>query len=203
MKIICIGRNYVNHAKELNNAVPTTPIWFMKPDTSIIIKNRPFYHPAFSDEIHFETELVYRINKVGKHIEEKFAHTYYNAIGIGFDFTARDLQSTFKAKGLPWEPAKAFDGSAPLSEFIPVEEFEDLNNIKFSMKKNGVLTQEGNNKDVIFSIDKIIAYVSQFVTLKIGDLIYTGTPAGVGPIEIGDKLEAFIGDRLMLKTEIR
>ncbi len=203
MKIICIGRNYVNHAKELNNAVPTTPIWFMKPETSIIVKNRPFFHPAFSDEIHFETELVYRINRVGKHIEEKFAHTYYNAIGIGFDFTARDLQSEFKAKGLPWEPAKAFDGSAPLSEFIPKEEFEDLSKIEFSMKKNGELTQVGDSSHMIFPIDKIISYVSQFVTLKIGDLIYTGTPAGVGSIEIGDTLEAFIGDKLMLTTQIK
>ena len=203
MKIICIGRNYVNHAKELNNAVPTTPIWFMKPETSISVKNRPFFHPAFSDEIHFETELVYRINRVGKHIEEKFAHTYYNAIGIGFDFTARDLQSEFKAKGLPWEPAKAFDGSAPLSEFIPKEEFNNLNKIEFSMKKNGELTQVGDSSKMIFSIDRIISYVSQFVTLKIGDLIYTGTPAGVGPIEIGDTLEAFIGNKLMLTTQIK
>jgi len=203
MKIICIGRNYVNHARELNNAVPTTPIWFMKPDSAIIFRNRPFFHPEFSDEIHFETELVYRINKVGKHIEEKFAHTYYDAIGIGFDFTARDLQSEFKAKGLPWEPAKAFDGSAPLSEFIPKEEFNDLSKIKFSMKKNGELTQVGDSSNMIFPIDRIISYVSQFVTLKIGDLIYTGTPAGVGPIEIGDTLEAFIGDKLMLTTQIK
>ncbi len=203
MKIICIGRNYIDHAKELNNPVPAIPVWFMKPQTSLLTKDKDFYHPEFSQEIHFETELVFRISKVGKYIEEQFAHTYYDAIGIGFDFTARDLQSEFKAKGLPWEPAKSFDGSAPISEFIPISEFEDTNAVKFSMKKNGVLTQVGNSTDTIFSIDKIIAYVSQFVTLKIGDLIYTGTPKGVGPIEIGDTLEAFIGDKLMVTTKIK
>ncbi|RLD44274.1 MAG: 2-hydroxyhepta-2,4-diene-1,7-dioate isomerase [Bacteroidetes bacterium] len=203
MKIICIGRNYVNHAKELNNPVPEIPVWFMKPQTSLLTKNKDFFHPEFSQEIHFETELVYRINKVGKYIEKKFAHTYYDAIGIGFDFTARDLQSEFKAKGLPWEPAKSFDGSAPISEFIPIAEFENTKEIKFSMKKNGELTQQGISSDMLFPIDKIIEYVSQFITLKIGDLIYTGTPAGVGPIEVGDTLEAFIGDKLMLTTKIK
>lgn len=203
MKIICIGRNYVNHAKELNNPVPEIPVWFMKPQTSLLTKNKDFFHPEFSQEIHFETELVYRINKVGKYIEKKFAHTYYDAIGIGFDFTARDLQSEFKAKGLPWEPAKSFDGSAPISEFIPIAEFENTKEIKFSMKKNGELTQQGISSDMLFPIDKIIEYVSQFITLKIGDLIYTGTPAGVGPIEVGDTLEAFIEDKLMLTTKIK
>ncbi|OYT11879.1 MAG: 2-hydroxyhepta-2,4-diene-1,7-dioate isomerase [Bacteroidetes bacterium 4572_112] len=203
MKIICIGRNYVNHAKELNNPVPEIPVWFMKPQTSLLTKNKDFFHPEFSQEIHFETELVYRINRVGKYIEEKFAHTYYDAIGIGFDFTARDLQSEFKAKGLPWEPAKSFDGSAPISEFIPIAEFNNLDKIEFSMNKNGEPTQQGISTDMIFSIDKIIAYVSQFVTLKIGDLIYTGTPAGVGPIEIGDTLQAYIGEKLMLTTKIK
>ena len=203
MKIICIGRNYVNHAKELNNPVPEIPVWFMKPQTSLLTKNKDFFHPEFSQEIHFETELVYRINKVGKYIEEKFAKTYYDAIGIGFDFTARDLQSEFKAKGLPWEPAKSFDGSAPISEFIPIAEFDNIDVIEFSMKKNGEPTQQGKSTDMIFSIDRIIAYVSQFVTLKIGDLIYTGTPAGVGPIEVGDTLQAYIGDRLMLTTKIK
>ena len=203
MKIICIGRNYILHAKELNNPVPKIPVWFMKPETSLILKNRPFFYPEFSQDIHFETELVYHICKVGKYIEEKFAHTYYDSVGIGFDFTARDLQSEFKAKGLPWEPAKAFDGSAPVSSFIPISEIEDIHNIDFSMNKNGLLTQKGNSKDMLFSIDRIIAYISQFVTLKIGDLIYTGTPAGVGPVEIGDKLEAYIGDKLMLSTRIK
>jgi 2-keto-4-pentenoate hydratase/2-oxohepta-3-ene-1,7-dioic acid hydratase in catechol pathway len=203
MKVICIGRNYVLHAKELNNPVPEIPVWFMKPETSLIHKNQPFFYPEFSQDIHFETELVYRICKVGKYIDQKFAHTYYDAIGIGFDFTARDLQSEFKAKGLPWEPAKAFDGAAPISKFIPKEEFQNLDAIEFSMRKNGELTQSGNSKDMLFPIDRIIAYVSKFLTLKIGDLIYTGTPAGVGPIEIGDKLEAFIGDDLMLTTNIK
>lgn len=203
MKIICIGRNYVLHAKELNNPVPEIPVWFMKPETSLIHKNRPFFYPEFSQDIHFETELVYRICKVGKYIEQKYANTYYDAIGVGFDFTARDLQSEFKAKGLPWEPAKAFDGAAPLSDFIPKEEFQNIDSIEFSMRKNGELTQKGNSQDMLFSIDRIISYVSQYVTLKIGDLIYTGTPAGVGPIEIGDKLEAYIGDKLMLTTEIK
>ncbi len=203
MKVVCIGRNYALHAKELNNPVPAVPVWFMKPETSLIHKNRAFYYPEFSQDIHFETELVYRICKVGKYIDEKYANTYYDAIGIGFDFTARDLQSEFKAKGLPWEPAKAFDGAAPISKFINKENFDNLESIEFSMHKNGVLTQSGNSKDMIFPIDKIIAYVSQFLTLKIGDLIYTGTPAGVGPIEIGDKLEAFIGDELMLTTNIK
>ncbi len=203
MKIICIGRNYILHAKELNNPVPKIPVWFMKPETSLILKNRPFFYPEFSQDIHFETELVYHICKVGKYIEEKYAHTYYDSVGVGFDFTARDLQSEYKAKGLPWEPAKAFDGSAPVSSFIPITEIEDIHNIDFSMNKNDLLTQKGNSKDMLFSIDRIIAYISQFVTLKIGDLIYTGTPAGVGPIEIGDKLEAYIGDKLMLSTRIK
>jgi len=203
MKIICIGRNYVLHAKELNNPIPEKPVWFMKPQSAIITKNKPFFYPEFSQDIHFETELVYHVCKVGKYIEERFAHTYYDAIGVGFDFTARDLQSEFKAKGLPWEPAKAFDGSAPISKFIPINEIDDVNNIQFSMKKNGTLMQQGNSKDMLFPIDKIISYVSQFLTIKMGDLIYTGTPAGVGPIEVGDKLEAFIGDKLMLQTSIK
>jgi 2-keto-4-pentenoate hydratase/2-oxohepta-3-ene-1,7-dioic acid hydratase in catechol pathway len=203
MKIICIGRNYVLHAQELNNPIPEIPVWFMKPETAIITKDRPFFYPEFSQDIHFETELVFRISKVGKYIEERFADTYYDAIGIGFDLTARDLQQEFKVKGLPWEPAKAFDGSAPISDFIPIEEFSDIQNITFSMKKNGVVMQTGKSSEMLFNIHRIISYVSQFVTLKIGDLIFTGTPAGVGSIEVGDKLEAFIGERLMLTTEIK
>lgn len=203
MKIICIGRNYILHAKELNNPVPDIPVWFMKPQTALIHKNQPFYYPGFSKEIHYETELVYRISKVGKYIDRKFANTYYDAIGVGFDLTARDLQSDFKAKGLPWEPAKAFDGSAPISDFIPVDEFENINSIDFRMLKNGELAQKGNSEDMLFPIDRIISYVSQYLTLKIGDLIFTGTPAGVGPLKIGDKLEAFVGDKLMLTTEIK
>ena len=203
MKIICIGRNYVDHAKELNNPVPENPVFFLKPDTALVRRNRPFYYPDFSEDIHYECELVVKINKLGKNIQKKFAHTYYNEIGIGIDFTARDLQSKAKAKGLPWEIAKAFDASAPLSmEFINKNEFADMNNISFRLDKNGETVQEGNSADMIFDFDELIAYLSKFFTLKTGDLIFTGTPAGVGPIAVGDKLEAYIGDRLMLKCKI-
>jgi len=203
MKIICIGRNYSAHAKELNNEIPEKPIWFMKPDSAILLKNRPLYYPNFTKDLHYETEIVFRINRVGKHIEERFASKYYDAIALGFDFTARDLQAEAKKKGLPWEPAKTFDGSAALSEFIPIKEIKDVSNIQFSMKKNGEITQVGNTGNMLFPIDKLISYISQFVSLKMGDLIYTGTPAGVGPVQIGDVLEAFYEDRLMLKTEIK
>jgi len=203
MKIICIGRNYVMHAKELNNPVPEKPVFFMKPETALLLKNRPFFHPDFSNDIHYEAELVFRINKVGKYIQEKFAHTYYNQLAIGIDLTARDIQSKCKAKGLPWEIAKAFDSSAPLSEFIPIDEFKSVNDIQFSLNKNGEEVQHGNSADMLFSIDKIIAYVSQFVTLKIGDLIYTGTPAGVGKIAVGDEFEAFIEGKSMLKMRVK
>lgn len=203
MKIICIGRNYVMHAKELKNPVPEKPVFFMKPETALLLRNRPFFYPEFSKDIHYEVEMVFRINKVGKYIDEKFAHTYYDKLAIGIDLTARDVQSECKAKGLPWEVAKAFDSSAPLSDFIPVSEFESVHNINFSLKKNGQLVQEGNTRDMLFTIDRIIAYVSQFVTLKIGDLIYTGTPAGVGPIAIGDEFEAFIEGRSMLKMRVK
>jgi acylpyruvate hydrolase len=204
MKILCIGRNYVDHAKELNNPVPENPVFFLKPDTALLRRNRPFYYPDFSKDIHYECELVVKINKLGKNIQKKFAHTYYNEIGIGIDFTARDLQSKSKAKGLPWEIAKAFDASAPLSmEFIDKSEFEDLKKIRFHLDKNGETVQEGNSADMIFDIDELIAYLSRFFTLKTGDLIFTGTPAGVGPVKIGDKLEAYIGDMLMLKCNIK
>lgn len=203
MKIICIGRNYVMHAKELNNPVPEKPVFFMKPETALLLRNRPFFYPEFSTDIHYEVEMVFRINKVGKYIDEKFAHTYYDKVAIGIDLTARDIQSECKAKGLPWEVAKAFDSSAPLSDFIPVSEFDLVHNINFSLKKNGELVQAGNTGDMLFNIDRIIAYVSQFITLKIGDLIYTGTPAGVGPISIGDEFEAFIEERSMLKMRVK
>lgn len=203
MKIICIGRNYSEHAKELNHPVPSTPVFFMKPESALVRGNLPFFYPSFSNEIHYEVELVLHINKVGRNISVKHAHTYYDGIGVGLDFTARDLQQEAKQKGLPWEIAKAFDNSAPVSEFIPVEEFTDLGNINFSLQKNGVEVQHGNSSEMIFRFDTIISYVSKFVTLKMGDIVFTGTPAGVGPVTIGDKLEAFIESRKMLLCNIR
>lgn len=203
MKIICIGRNYIEHAKELNNPIPKVPIFFLKPETALLQKNQPFFYPEFSKEIHYETEVVFRINKVGKHIEEKFAHTYYDEISLGLDLTARDLQANCKKKGLPWEIAKAFDGSAPLGKFFDKSNYTDINKLNFSLKINGEIRQDGNTKDMIFSIDKIIAYVSQFLTLKIGDLIFTGTPEGVGPIKINDHFEAFIGEEKILDLMIK
>ena len=203
MKIICIGRNYMEHAKELNNPVPTTPVFFMKPETSLLIRNRPFYYPEFSNDIHYETEIVLRICKVGKHISERFANTYYDAIGLGIDFTARDLQQKAKEKGLPWELAKAFDNSAPIGEFVPVTELGDVHNLEFKLLINGIQMQYGKAADMIFSYEKIISYVSKFVSLKMGDLIFTGTPAGVGPVKIGDRLEAFLGERKMLSFLIK
>ena len=203
MKILCIGRNYVDHAKEMNSPVPSSPVIFMKPETALLPKNHPFHYPKFTHDLHFETELVVRINRVGKHIERRFAHKYYNEIGLGIDFTARDLQAELKKKGLPWEKAKAWDHSAPLSRtFIPVSHFDDVNNIPFSLKINGKLAQEGNSKDMIFSIDTLIEEVSKYFTLKIGDLLFTGTPAGVGSVSIGDELEAYIGDEKMLAFKV-
>jgi acylpyruvate hydrolase len=204
MKIICIGRNYVEHAKELNSPLPENPVFFLKPDTALVIRNRPFYYPAFSKDIHYETELVLKICKVGKSIPEKYAGDYYDQIGLGFDFTARDLQQKCKEKGLPWEIAKGFDYSAPISpEFIPKVNFPDLKNISFNLELNGNKVQEGHSGDMIFSFEKIIAYVSGFMTFRTGDLIFTGTPAGVGPVKIGDKLEAFIEDKKMIVCHIK
>lgn len=203
MKIICIGRNYVAHAKELSNPVPEEPVFFLKPETALIPKKQPFYHPDFSDDVHYEVELVVRIDKVGKNIAEKFAHKYYSSIGVGIDFTARDVQQKCKEKGLPWEKAKAFDGSAPVSKFIPLSELKDKNNIGFGLEINGNKVQEGNSSQMIFTIDQIIAYISQFITLKIGDLIFTGTPAGVGKVNVGDQLVAFIEDKKMLQLNVR
>ena len=203
MKIICIGRNYAKHAKELGNDVPTEPVFFLKPDTAISPKGHPFFIPDFTSNVHYEVELVVKINRLGKHIEERFAHKYYSEIGLGIDFTARDIQEEVKAKGLPWEKAKGFDGSAVLSRiFIPKEEL-DINNIGFSLTKNGGTVQDGNSSDRLFNFDKIIAYISQFYTLKIGDLIYTGTPAGVGQVQNGDTLEGFIEDRQMFKVNVK
>ena len=203
MKIICVGRNYVDHATELNNPIPTEPLFFLKPETALLRNNSPFFMPNFSQNVHFEVELVYRICRVGRNISERFAHRYISDVGIGIDFTARDLQDKCKAKGLPWEIAKAFDNSAPISrDFINVAEFDDLKKISFHLEKNGILLQPGISGDMIFSVEKIIAYVSKFITLKIGDLIFTGTPAGVGSVQVGDKLTSFINNTPMLTTKI-
>lgn len=202
MKIICIGRNYADHAKEMKSELPKEPVFFFKPDVAILRGDR-FYIPDFTKEVHYEVELVVKINKVGKYIDKKFAHTYYDEIGLGIDFTARDIQRECKAKGLPWEKAKAFENSAVLSKnFISKKEL-DLKNINFSLTLNEQTVQKGNSSNMIFTIDDIIAYISQFVTLKIGDLIYTGTPAGVGPVKIGDKLSGYIDQQKIFNVEIR
>lgn len=203
MKIICIGRNYQDHINELKNSIPDKPLFFLKPDTALLPKRTPFYIPDFTKDLHYECELVVRICKVGKNISEKFAHTYYEEIGIGIDFTARDLQEECKQKSQPWEIAKAFDNSAPVSEkFIHKSEL-NLSNIKFELKKNGSVVQVGNSNQMIFSIDKIISYVSQFITFKIGDLIFTGTPAGVGQVKIGDTLVASIENKELLTLNVK
>jgi len=204
MKIICIGRNYAKHAKELGNSVPKEPVYFMKPDSALLPKKAPFFYPNFTKDLHYEVELVIKICKLGKNISPKFASTYYKEIGLGIDFTARDIQLECKANGLPWEKAKAFDYSAPLSrDFINKNEFSNLNDIHFSLEKNGEIVQKGNTEDMLFDFDNLICYLSQFLTLKIGDLIFTGTPAGVGPVQIGDKLIGYIEDRKMLELNIK
>lgn len=202
MKILCVGRNYSEHAKELGNAVPENPVIFSKPDTALLKNGEDFYLPSFSNDVHHEVELVIKINKVGKKIQEKFARNYFSEIGLGIDFTARDVQSELKSKGLPWELAKAFDGSAPIGNFINTENM-DLKNIDFSLQKNGQTVQKGNTAQMIFSFEQIVSFVSQYFTLKVGDLIYTGTPAGVSQVNIGDKLEGFIGNELMLTCEVK
>lgn len=203
MKILAIGRNYAEHAKELNNPIPTEPVIFLMPETALVRNNKPFFYPDFSNDIHYEVELVIKINKLGKNIAEKFAHRYYDEIGIGIDFTARDVQANLKKKGLPWEKSKAFDGAAPLGEFVSKNEFKDVTDINFSLEKNGEIVQNGNTKNMIFSFDAIIAHVSKFFTLKIGDLIFTGTPAGVGPVIIGDILNAKIENQELLKVSVK
>ena len=204
MKIFCIGRNYAKHAKELGNTVPTEPVYFMKPDSALLPKKQPFFYPNFTKDLHYEVELVIKICKLGKNISKQFASTYYNEIGLGIDFTARDIQLECKAKGLPWEKAKAFDCSAPLSrEFIQKSEFKNLDDIAFSLEKNGEIVQKGNTQDMLFDFDHLICYLSQFMTLKIGDLIFTGTPAGVGPVKIGDRLIGYIEDKKMVDLNIK
>lgn len=201
MKIICIGRNYAEHAKEMKADLPTEPVFFMKPDTALL-KEEDFYLPDFTKDLHHEIELVLKVCKAGKHIEEQFAGKYYDEIGLGIDFTARDIQAKCKEKGLPWEKAKAFDNSAPIGKFVKKESF-DITNINFELKVNGQSRQIGNSRDLIFSFDKIISYVSQFVSLRVGDLIYTGTPEGVGQVKVGDKLEGFIGGEKFLTLNVK
>jgi len=203
MKIICIGRNYLDHVKELNSNLPTEPVFFLKPDTCIINRNQPFFYPEFSKEIHYETELVVRINKVGKHIQQKFANTYYDELTVGIDFTARDIQRQCQQKGLPWEISKGFDGAAPIGKFVKKDSFDSIQNINLKLNINNQTIQQGNTTDMIFSVDTIISYVSKFITLKMGDIIFTGTPSGVGPVKIGDKLEAFLNDQSLLKVDIK
>lgn len=203
MKIIAVGRNYIDHAKELNNPVPGRPVIFMKPDTAVLKDNKDFYYPEFSKDVHYEVELVIRVCNEGKHVSKKFAHKYYDAIGLGIDFTARDVQSELKAKGLPWELAKAFDHSAVVGELIAKDQITDLQSLDFSLQKNGETVQEGNSKDMIFDFDSLITFVSQYITLRKGDLIYTGTPAGVGPVQIGDKLEGFLEGKSMFTCQIK
>ena len=203
MKIICIGRNYAKHIEELASEKPEDPVIFLKPDSAILLKNQPFFIPPFSNDIHYEVELLIKINKVGKYIDEKFAHKYYDEIGLGIDFTARDIQNKCKEKGLPWEKAKAFDGSAVISEFIPKENLGDLNNLKFALHKNNELVQDGNTNAMLWKIDELIVYVSQFFTLKKGDIIFTGTPAGVGKVYENDILIGTLQEKELFSIKIK
>ena len=204
MKIICVGRNYVAHANELNNEIPDEPVLFMKPDSALLRNNDSFYIPDWSNDVHHEIELIVRIRRLGKSIEKKFAHRYYSEIGIGIDFTARDLQNRLKDKGLPWEKSKAFDQSAVVCpEFVPIESLADRNSIHFRLDKNGTTVQEGDSALMIFPLDDIISHVSKYFTLKIGDLIYTGTPAGVGAVKSGDRLEGFLEGKKMFDFQVK
>jgi len=203
MKIICIGRNYVDHISELNNEKPTEPVIFMKPDTAVLPKKTPFVIPAFSDDVHHEVEILVKICKVGKYIDAKFAHKYYDEIGLGIDFTARDVQSRLKEKGLPWEKAKAFDHSAVIGNFTSKKDYSSLENINFELKSNGKSVQVGNTDLMLWKIDELISYISQYFTLKIGDIIFTGTPKGVAKVTEGDVLEGFIEGKSMFKIQIR
>ena len=202
MKIICIGRNYAEHALELKNEIPENPVIFMKPDSAMMRKGEPFFYPEFSENIHYEVELVFKINKIGKHINSKFANKYFNEFTLGIDFTARDIQDKLKSKGLPWEIAKAFDQSAAIGSFLHVKDY-DLKKIEFNLIKNGEVVQKGNSGNMIFSIEKIIDYTSKYFTIKIGDLIFTGTPEGVGKINIGDHFEGYIFDKKVLDVKIK
>jgi 2-keto-4-pentenoate hydratase/2-oxohepta-3-ene-1,7-dioic acid hydratase in catechol pathway len=203
MKIICVGRNYADHAKELNNAVPKEPVIFMKPKNAILLPEKPLYYPEFTDDLNYECEVVVKINKNGKYIQEKFANKYYNEVTVGIDFTARDLQNELKQKGLPWEIAKGFDGSAAVGTFTAITPEINVNELPFQLKLNEQTVQDGNTRDMLFSIDSIIAYVSKYFTINIGDLIFTGTPAGVGPVNVGDVLEGYMQDVKVLHVNIK
>jgi 2-keto-4-pentenoate hydratase/2-oxohepta-3-ene-1,7-dioic acid hydratase in catechol pathway len=203
MKIICIGRNYANHIEELKNERPSEPVVFMKPDSAVLLKQHPFVIPEFSEDIHHEVELIVKINKVGKYIEPKFAHKYYDEISVGIDFTARDLQAKLKEKGLPWEKAKAFDGSAVIGEFLPKSQFVSLENITFELTNNNVTVQKGNSSLMLWNIDELVSYVSQYFTLKIGDIIFTGTPAGVAAVKPDDVLEGFLEGRKLFRIQVK
>jgi 2-keto-4-pentenoate hydratase/2-oxohepta-3-ene-1,7-dioic acid hydratase in catechol pathway len=203
MKIICIGRNYSEHAKELNNEVPSDPVIFLKPKSALLLPDKPVYYPEFTDDLQYECELVIRINKNGKYIQERFARKYYNDISLGIDFTARDLQNKLKEKGLPWEIAKAFDASAAVGKFVSLTPEMNLQQLNFQLKLNGMVVQTGDTADMIFSVNKIIEYVSKFFTLNIGDLIFTGTPAGVGPVSVYDKLEGYLEGERLFEVDIR
>ena len=203
MKIFCVGRNYSDHAKELGNEVPDEPVIFMKPKSALLQPHTPFYYPEFTNELHYEVELVLRISKNGKYIQEKFANKYYDAVTAGIDFTARDIQNELKEKGLPWEKAKAWDNSAVIGKWTPLANIKDRNSINFSLKKNKEEVQKGNSQDMLFDFDYIVSYISNFFSINIGDLIFTGTPAGVGEIVVGDEIEAFMDEQSMLTLDVK
>ncbi|MWB95950.1 2-hydroxyhepta-2,4-diene-1,7-dioate isomerase [Flavobacterium sp. GA093] len=203
MKIICIGRNYTNHIAELKNERPEEPVVFMKPDSAVLLKQHPFVIPEFSEEIHHEIEIIVKINKVGKYIEPKFAHKYYDEISVGIDFTARDLQDKLKSKGLPWEKAKAFDGSAVIGDFLPKTDFVSMENLTFELTNNSVPVQKGDTSLMLWKIDELISYVSQFFTLKIGDIIFTGTPEGVAAVKPNDVLEGFLENKKLFRIQVK
>ena len=203
MKIICIGRNYTDHIEELANERPEDPVVFLKPDTSLVLKNQPFFIPPFSNDVHYEVEILVRINRIGKHIQQKFAHKYYDEIGLGIDFTARDLQAKLKSKGLPWEKAKAFDRAAVVGDWVNKSELPHVDELQFEMTKNGTIVQQSSSALMLWKVDELIAYVSQFFTLKIGDIIFTGTPAGVGPVAENDVLEGSLEDRQLFSIKVK
>lgn len=203
MKIICVGRNYANHIEELKNERPSEPVVFMKPDSAVLLKQHPFVIPEFSEDVHHEVEIIIKINKVGKYIEPKFAHKYYDEISVGIDFTARDLQSKLKEKGLPWEKAKAFDGSAVIGDFLPKTDFVSMENLNFELRSNSETVQKGNSNMMLWKIDELISHVSQFFTLKIGDIIFTGTPAGVAAVKPNDVLEGFLEDKKLFRIQVK